>query len=292
MKILPPHKISGTLFDIIHGARKELVLVSPYVNLTHWKQLATALTAARDRGVRITFFTRHEPNDSTSKEQVQALGIIPQLVPWLHAKFYFNEKNGLITSLNLLGSSNSNSIEIGSHLETAEELEVLRHFVQQYLIPQKVKKVIPQEVKKVSDEGKYLNAQQFGQTLSEYLEEFVDDSCRVTGSSDKSLSIQALGNSFTIALDGSNHRLVLEGIVSGREAERFRVRRAKHFTSSALQYEVLRGNKGHYDVIQAILNQKLSAYKFNNLTPVEKKQLCAVIAKFLTSVRAFKDDYQ
>lgn len=45
MLILPSHKISGVLLDIVHEAKQELVLVSPYVNLTYWKQLATALTA-------------------------------------------------------------------------------------------------------------------------------------------------------------------------------------------------------------------------------------------------------
>ncbi len=284
MKILLPHKISGALFDIIHEARQELVLVSPYVDLTHWKQLATALTAARDRGVRITFYTRHDPGKPTSKEQVEALGITPQLVPWLHAKFYFNETNGIITSLNLLGSSNSNSIEIGSQLETAEELEVLRHFVKQYLVPQGLGK-------KVRKEDKYLNEQEFDQTLSDYLEEFVDDSCRLTNSSGKSISIQALSNSFTVDIDGPKHQLILEGVVSGREADRYNAKRTKHFTAPALRYELQRGNHGYYDVIQATLAQPLSTSKFNKLTPAEKKHLCTVIADFLTAVRAFKDDY-
>ncbi|RZK16157.1 MAG: hypothetical protein EOO56_20595, partial [Hymenobacter sp.] len=98
MNILSSHKISGVLFDIIHGAKKELVLVSPYVNLTYWKQLATTLTATRDRGVKIDFYVRHEPGNVLSKEQVEALGITPHLVANLHAKFYYNETSGLVTS--------------------------------------------------------------------------------------------------------------------------------------------------------------------------------------------------
>jgi phosphatidylserine/phosphatidylglycerophosphate/cardiolipin synthase-like enzyme len=120
MNILSSHKISGVLFDIIHSAKKELVLVSPYVNLTYWKQLATALTAARDRGVKIDFYVRHEPGNVLSKEQAEALGITPHLVANLHAKFHYNETSGLVTSLNLLGVSNSNSIEIGCQLDSAK----------------------------------------------------------------------------------------------------------------------------------------------------------------------------
>lgn len=284
MKILFPHKISGALLDVIHEARQELVLVSPYVNLTHWKQLAAALTAARDRGVRITFYTRHEPNDTTSKEQVEALGITPQLVPWLHAKFYFNETSGLITSLNLLGSSNSNSIEIGSHLETAEELAVLRQFVQQYLAPQQLGQP-------ANNEDKRFNAQDFSQILADYLKEAVDKSCSVKREPDKSLSIQALHNSFSAAMEGPSNQFTMDGIISGREADRYKAKRIKHFTSLAVRYEMQRGGDGYYDMIQATLTQPLSTSNFNKLTPTEKKYLCTLITDFLRAVRAFKDDY-
>jgi len=284
VKILPPHKISGALFDLIHEARQELVLVSPYVNLTHWKQLATAIKAAHARGVRITFFTRHEPNDPTSKEQVEALGITPQLVPWLHAKFYFNETSGLITSLNLLGSSNSNSIEIGSQLETAEELKVLRQFVQQYLAPQQ----LGQPVK---NEDKRFDTQDFSQVLTDYLKVEVDKTCVVTYEPDKSLSIQALRNSFSATIEGFPHQFMMEGIVSGREADCYNAKQKKYFTSPAVRYKMERGNAGYYDAIQATLIQPLSNKNFNRLTPAEKKQLCLLVADFLRAVRAFKDDY-
>lgn len=194
MKILPPHKISGLLFDIIHEARQELVLVSPYVNLTYWKQLATALTAARDRGVRIAFYIRHEPSNLVSKEQVLGLGITPQLVANLHAKFYFNETSGLITSLNLLGGSNSNSIEIGAQFETAEEVEELRRFVKQFLAPQEL-------VKPPSDEDKYLSTADFGQVLADFLASNVDKRTQIDAQRDGGLSIRALGNTFTVCIE-------------------------------------------------------------------------------------------
>lgn len=281
MKILPPHKISGALFDVIHEAKQELVLVSPYVNLTYWKQLASALTAARDRGVRITFYIRHEPNNLVSKEQVLSLGITPQLVANLHAKFYFNETSGLITSLNLLGVSNSNSIEIGSQLEKAEEVEELRRFVKQYLVPQEL-------VKPQSEEDKYLSTAEFGQVLADFLEEKVDGRCQVDEQRDGSLSIRALRNTFTVAMERPSQQLAIRAIVSGNEAEQFAARRPQHFTAPALQYEMQRGGKGYYDLICAKTQQSLSAPRFNALTPAEKRLLLPQIADFLLAVRAFK----
>ena len=206
------------------------MLVSPYVNLTYWKQLATALTAARDRGVRINFYIRHEPTNLISKEQVEALGIVPHLVPNLHAKFYYNESSGLMTSLNLLGVSNSNSIEIGCQFDSAVELNELRHFVQQHLTPQEA-------VKAPSEEDRYLSTEEFGQVLADFLEENMDQRVQVSGHG-ASLSIRALGNTFTADIEQPGHYLVLRGIISGNEAERFAAKQGKHFTSSALRYEV------------------------------------------------------
>lgn len=284
MKILPPHKISGLLFDIIHEARQELVLVSPYVNLTYWKQLATALTSARDRGVHITFYIRHEPNNLVSKEQVQSLGITPQLVANLHAKFYFNETSGLITSLNLLGGSNSNSIEIGSQLESAEEVKELRRFVKQFLAPQEL-------IRPPSDEDKYLSTADFGQVLADFLADNVDKRTQIDSQCDGGLSIRALGNTFTVCIERASQRLVMQAVVSGNEADRFAAKHARHFLSPTLRYEVQRGGKSYYDMLRATLSPLLSAPRFHALTLPEKKKLLPHVADFLVAVRAFKDDY-
>lgn len=285
MTILPSHKISGVLFDITHGAKQELVVVSPYVNLTYWKQLATALTAARDRGVRIDFYTRHEPGNVASKEQVEALGLVPHLVPNLHAKLYYNESSGLMTSLNLLGVSNSNSIEIGCQFDSATELNELRRFVQQHLAPQEA-------VKPLSEEDNYLTQAEFGQVLADYLEELVDDYTQVDGrAGGSSFSIRALRNTFTVDIERPGHHLVLRGIVSGNEADRFAAKQQRHFTSAAFACEVQRGGKGYYDQVRGTLRQPLSAGKFDALTLPEKKQLLPQVADFLRAVRAFKDDY-
>src|SRR5688500_7622706 len=107
MKILQPHKISNEIFDLIYEAKQYLIIVSPYVNFKYWERLASELVNAKNRGVRIDFFVRNEPENAASWEQVESLGIAPRLVNNLHAKFYFNEKNGVISSMNLLSSSNS-----------------------------------------------------------------------------------------------------------------------------------------------------------------------------------------
>jgi hypothetical protein len=122
------------------------------------------------------------------------LGITPQFVANLHAKSYFNEASGLITSLNLLGFSNSNSIEIGSQLEIAEEVEEMRRFVKQYLAPQEL-------VKTQSEQEKYLSTAEFGQVLADYLADTVDRRAQVDAQRNGGLSIRALSNTFTVNIE-------------------------------------------------------------------------------------------
>ncbi len=109
MKVLQPHRISGEILDVIYESKQRLVIVSPYVNFNNWRQMADALINALKRGVKIDFFVRSDADNANSWEQVEQLGIVPKLVDNLHAKFYLSEQTGVISSMNLLSFSNSNS---------------------------------------------------------------------------------------------------------------------------------------------------------------------------------------
>ncbi|TLM88979.1 phospholipase D-like domain-containing protein [Hymenobacter jeollabukensis] len=282
MRLLPPHKISSTLLDVVLEAKKELVLVSPYVNLTYWKQLAGALTAARQRGVRISMYIRDE--NPVHREQVEALGISPKLINSLHAKLYYNETSGLVTSLNLLSSSNSNTIEIGYQLESPAELEELRSFVQQHIAPFEQRPAVgsvkrgPQQLP-------------FGAVLDEYLCEEVDEDTFIDQDQDDELRVRALNNTFYVAIEHPGNRFILRGVISGAEADRFPSKQRRHFNSSALRYALERGGFGRYDMVRAELPQRLATNDLDQLSHPEQKRLITLVAEFIVAVRAFKDDY-
>lgn len=301
MKILPSHKISGQLLDVIHEAKKELVLVSPYVNFTYSKQVSTALIAARNRNVKIDFFIRDEPTNHVSKEQVTGIGITPRLVPNLHAKFYFNESTGVITSLNLLSSSISNSIEIGCQLETAEELEELRHFVDQFLIPNETGRPVtqlqmPSTVKdepvitlpKQTEEEKRFIREPFGQIMADFISVKIDRYSSVQEQEDHSLSIRAVGNTFTLFIERPSNRLIMTAIVSNFEANRFFNKGKAYFTSADYDHQVYRGGKGYYDTIRGIRKQKMTTAQLNELLSSEKQQLLGDVAQFILAARSYK----
>ena len=287
MSILSSNKITGMVFDIINGATDELVLVSPYVSLTYWQKMATAIRAAHNRGVRIDFFIRSESANLSSQKQVEALGIVPYLVPNLRATFYYNTTNGLLTSMNLVSVADSNSIESGCQVDSPLEIDKLRRFVKQHLLPPRPWQPPKTEV---SAEDQYLATTEFSQVLATYLEAQLDKDSQVDAPLDDSeLTIWTLRNSFTVAIERPDKHLVLHGIVSGKEADRFAAQHQPHFTAVALQCEVQPRGQDNYDQVRGTLQQPLSASSFNALTLPEKKRLLALIAGFVRAVRSFKD---
>ncbi|MFC6225660.1 hypothetical protein ACFP2F_20605 [Hymenobacter artigasi] len=313
MKIIQSHDIQSKLMNVILTAKKELVLVSPYVNLAYTKQVSAAIVAARQKGVKIDFYIREDSNTDSkvSRQQVLDMGITPRLIPNLHAKLYFNESTGIIASLNLLSSSIGNSIEIGGQLETPAEIEELRLFIENFITPHEIggppapvkpaaaepKPVTPEikaPAKSLSDEEIRFQQQPFGQVLADYLSAQVDRRCNIEGDH-TFMTIRAVGNTFSMLLDnaqGATSQLLLRGVVSGSEVDRFARKSATHFKLGAYDYMIKKGTKGHYDQVQAVRRSRMSATGFDELSHGEKKALLSEVAHFLLATQSFKADYR
>jgi hypothetical protein len=107
------------LENLIDEAKEKLVLLSPYVRLS--PALRDRLSEADQRGVTITLVFGKQEMDAA---QLQELAHFRHLALFfsrrLHAKCYFNEKRMIITSLNLLQSSEQNH-EMGVALEAGSD---------------------------------------------------------------------------------------------------------------------------------------------------------------------------
>ena len=281
MKILQPHKISTEILDLIYEAKQYLIIVSPYVNFRYWERIASELANAQKRGIRIDFFVRNEPENATSWEQVESLGITPRLVNNLHAKFYFNENNGVISSMNLLSSSNSNSIEIGCKLENNEELEELKKFVRDFIIPNEVKE-------KPDADDLYLSKEKFSVVLENYIANDTQSRTRVFFKNGF-FNISACSNQFSLSVDKVENRIYLSGIVSQDEANIFTSDGSNYFKSPYLGYELVKGGNGYHNSIGAYTKVRLSNSYLDNLRVNEKKVLIPEIADFIKNVRDLKD---
>lgn len=281
MKILQPHKISTEIIDIIYEAKKQLIIVSPYVNFSNWERIASELRNAKNRGVQIDFFVRNEPENSKSWEQVSALGIEPKLVSNLHAKFYFNEKNGLISSMNLLSSSNSNSIEIGVSLDEKNEIDELKRFLNDFILPNTTNS-IPDE------DDLFISKEKFIVVLESYILGSLNTKTHIKYK-DGTFDINVFSNRFTLEVDKVKNLVSIMGILSSSQADLFEKQHPKFFTSKYFDYDLERGDDRHYNVFWADSKVRLSNSYLDNLRVNEKKELIFAIVDLFENYKNFRD---
>lgn len=288
MKIIHPHKVTGQLLDIIHEAEKELVIVSPYVNFRYWQKPVTAIQQAIARGVKVDFYIRLDYDNPTSKEQVQKLGITPILVENLHAKIYYNDHDGIITSMNLLHSSDSNSIEIGCQVEAPAELDELRRIVHRFLAHYKptIVATLPDSVQAS------VHNLPFDESVTEFLTSTVDADAYAEWDDEEELTISALHNSFTLYINPLTNQIELSGIITQREANRFKDRSSHHLGTLPLSCHLIPGDQDNYNRIGGIHPTPVTTTDLDQLPQLEKEPLLTNIASFIKAVRAFKDDYK
>lgn len=131
MKFIPTLEITSKIMSLIEEAQKELIVVSPYVNIQKWGKMKSCLERAIERGVAITIIARKNAEQDLSYFNNSKINLV--LVMDLHAKLYMNDKYAIVTSQNLLQSSDNNSIEIGYITTNNLERKELVAFVNQFI---------------------------------------------------------------------------------------------------------------------------------------------------------------
>lgn len=281
MKILPPHKISTEIIDVIYQTKEHLVIVSPYVNFANWDRLLTELRNALKRGVKIDFFVRDDPDNSRSWEQVSALGITPRLVSNLHAKFYYNEQIGIISSMNLLGSSNSNSIEIGCKLDSPQELQELHLFVNDFLVPNESKSI-------PNDDDLYLSKEKFTYVLANYLSNSLKSRTNIYYKNGQFV-LNTLSSNFNFDINKVNNTISITFMLSGKLADSFDSKFSQYYNSNYFNCLLYRDSKNYYDTFTAFSKKSLSNSFLDHLSLNEKKELLSEIAELFDSYVNFRN---
>lgn len=274
MKIIAPYQISSEIINIIHQAKKYLILVSPYIDILKWDAFKTELLKAQKREVKISVYIRYENDNYKSWEQLEAFGIKPKLIEGLHAKLYFNENTGIVTSMNLLNSSNLGALEFGALYDTPEELYELKSFVKSYLSPI-VEKQIP------TDEDIYLSKEKFTTILINALENELKRgiSCRWDG---RSFLLNA-GNQFNFNIDKVKNSFYIDGIISELEHDNY----SYFLQNTDLQKKAVLTLQNNSIIVT--LNKKLSSSNFDHLLTNEKTEVLDCILDFVSDLLFFKE---
>ncbi len=277
MKIIPPYQITSEILNLIHEAEEYLILVSPYVNFNNWESIKVAIKNASNRNIKIKFYTRLDNENFKSWEQIEALNIQPKLVKNLHSKLYFNEKTGIVTSMNLLTSSNLNAMEFGAIYNTTEELEELKSYVKKYLEPNV-------EKEKPNDEDLYIAKEKFQIITQGYLSQYLNR--RVSCKWQNGNIIINAKNTFYINLDKVRNNFSIAGIVSGLESNNF----DKFKNDSKLKnLELLNdGEEGSMSSFVGFTKKSFSNNNFDFLMVNEKKEILDYILAFIIELTEFK----
>lgn len=122
-KFITGKKLENVIYDIIWDAQKTLMIVSPFIRLDdYFKKLFDKHLNNPDLHILIVFGKNEKMvSKSLSKNDFdyfqKFMNISVVYVPNLHAKYYANEKRGVITSINLHDYSFINNVEFGVYSE-------------------------------------------------------------------------------------------------------------------------------------------------------------------------------
>ena len=112
--------VSSEIGKLIRDASSSVILISPFVRIND--ALFGYLKDASRQGIKITLVFGKEELKPDVKEQLAKLdNITAYYRKTLHAKCYFNEKQMVITSMNLYDFSEVNNLEMGLLINAKDE---------------------------------------------------------------------------------------------------------------------------------------------------------------------------
>jgi sugar-specific transcriptional regulator TrmB len=124
--------VSYQIESIIKEAKKKLILISPYIQIS--KVLLERLQNASEKGVEIRLIYGKNELKPFEKEQLNSIENLKlYFYQNLHAKCYFNEKTMVITSMNLYEFSEKHNREMGVLIKKNDDLAMFNDAVEEAL---------------------------------------------------------------------------------------------------------------------------------------------------------------
>lgn len=145
-KFLTTSGVSYQVELIIKEAKKKLVLISPFVQIS--KVLLERLQNASDKGVQIHLIYGKDELKPVEKKQLNSIeNLRLYYYQNLHAKCYFNEKTMVVTSMNLYEFSDKHNREMGVLIQKSDDAEMFNDGVEETASIIKSAKIIELENK-------------------------------------------------------------------------------------------------------------------------------------------------
>lgn len=274
MKLIKPNLISGEILTLFDEADKNVIIVSPYCRFQKWYKLREKLHSLHSRGIDIEFYIREGESDTF--DEVRSLGILPVEIKGLHCKIYMNEKYAIVSSMNLLLSSEIASIEIAYKTESCEEYLELLEFVNQSV-------------------RKHQNTNQNHQQLSERQKSLIEilsaNDIRFWEEGDH-LALRTVNNNYRAFIfnEGKNKNVLrVNGILSQLELEYSQNIISDLEKNSSLKIECIEGKGNHYNMIWGTSLESVSTENILNPFRCDMGYLGNCIVQFIEEVEKIKE---
>ncbi len=131
--MINPSEISARILTLLDESEVRVVIVSPYMKISKWFKLVNKLNELQKKGTPIEIYVRDDPENTATYRDLDKLALQYKRIPHLHSKLYLNEKKGIVTSMNLLLTSEFNSLEIGYATESWIEYYDLMSYYHRYI---------------------------------------------------------------------------------------------------------------------------------------------------------------
>lgn len=151
-KFLNTTGVSYHLEELIKGTKERLILISPYLQFTDRIKEHLSSLNIQKRDIRIVYRENKLQLEENNWLESQ-IGIRTSICKNLHAKCYINEKEAIITSMNLYAFSQQNNNEMGIYINKSEDAELYAATLEEVQRLLTISEEIRVTVKKVTAES-------------------------------------------------------------------------------------------------------------------------------------------
>lgn len=272
MQLIKPSQISGEIMTLIEEADKKLILISPYFKIGKWYKLLNRLETIKKRNLEVEIYVREGEYESI--KEVFQIGFQPITIPNLHTKLYLNEKEGIVSSMNLLLSSDTNSLDIALKTENKQEYDDLFGYYTRYI------------------QNAITNSSQSGQIHADWREALDRGLSETLGRNvyineyDGKVVINTSNKYEVFIANGRSNDLRISGILSSKEFD-YTNRNKGLFQSSKMEIDLIEGKNGYYDMIWGTM-KGFKSWSINDLKPGEDQVVVDAIVKFIRGIEQLK----
>lgn len=281
MQLIKPRQISGEIMTLIEEADERVILITPYFKVRNWYKLLNVMRSLSQRRIQVELYIRKGEIDSFN--EAMDIGIKPFEIPNLHTKLYLNEKVGIVSSMNILHSSDTNSLDIALKTENPKEYRELIEYYERY---------IAQAHAAFAGGDSALSAVTLSGAGTDWRSDLVarlEQALRFRVYSEEQfnkLTLQA-NNRYEITIQaGDENSMRIVGILSGKEYD-YAIKNPATYSKMGIRTELQQGENGRYDTITGI-QSGLKSHQISDPLPQEIQTIVEAIVKFIVGIEQLK----